>query len=139
MTVTPLTCDDRACVFLCMCEGTKKKRCVNVSEHSMSVWGVLLRLCLDGASMCVSVCVCVGETVRQTLDNLIITFSKLRLDWRLRCFVVEPIGLNTSLHLCVCFSPLGTEDDEFAFGLPALVNPTSPRRHLPRKSRPSAA
>lgn len=60
---------------------------------------------LDGVSVC----------LRQTdrLVNLIITFSEMRLDCRQRHFVVKPIGLNLSLHMCICFNPQGTQDNAF--------------------------
>lgn len=62
---------------------------------------------LDGVSVCMQAC------VRQTLDNLIITFSTMRLDWRQWCFVLKPIGLNLSLHMCICFNPQGSQNDVF--------------------------
>lgn len=47
----------------------------------------------------------------------------MRLNPRLRRFVVKPIGLKLPLHMCICFSPLGVEHDAFTccpLGLPAI-------------------
>lgn len=57
------------------------------------------------------------------VDNLIIILFTMRLDQRQRCFVVKPIKLNLSLHMCVWFTPRGAQDDAFTC-CSLLVNAT---------------